>query len=130
MNSKDEKQNRFYASLAVYSENDLLDEISRGLGAKPSRSGKKNDYFFWVYSTKDISPAENIEWHLQHLKSTFLDQTQELARLVNDGKQVRIWIYFGYGGYNDGINGSFVLSDEIINWISSFKGDIYVDVWS
>ena len=130
MNAEDGKQNRFYASLAAYSENDLIDELSRGLDAKPSRSGKRNDYFFWIYSTKDICFADSIEGHLLHLKSTFVSQTQELARLANEGAQIRIWIYFGYGGYNGGINGSFVLSDEIINWISSFKGDVSVDVWS
>lgn len=130
MNAEDEKQNRFHASLAVYSKSDLIGEVSKSLGVKPSRSGKKNDYFFWIYSTQDIFPADNIEWHLLHLKSTFLSQTQDLARLVDDGMQVRIWIYFGYGGYNGGINGSFVLSNEIIDWISSFRGDIYVDVWS
>lgn len=130
MNAEDEKQNRFYASLAVYSENDLIDEVSRGLDAKPSRSGKRNDYFFLIYSTKEISLADSIEGHLLHLKSTFVSQTHELARLANEGARIRIWIYFGYGGYNGGINGSFVLSDEIITWISSFKGEIYIDVWS
>lgn len=56
MNAEDEKQNRFHASLAVYSKSDLIGEVSKSLGVKPSRSGKKNDYFFGFTPPKTFFP--------------------------------------------------------------------------
>lgn len=123
-------ENSFYASLAIYSKGSLNERIKINTGIIPHVDGKRGDNFHWIYSTRDIFVADNIEDHLDFLRNKFNDKTGYLSSLRGEGVEFRVWIYFKYGGYNGGINGSFVVSEETVKWLSLLGADLYVDVWS
>lgn len=59
------------------------------------------------------------------MKDAFEARTKEIIRLVDEGCEIRVWIYFE----SLDINRAFVLNDDFIGLISLFKADVYVDVW-
>jgi hypothetical protein len=115
-----------YASLAIYSGQQIKEVLSQALQVSPSLVGEKRGCFSWIYSTQDDLKSERIEDHLEALRSRFACHTDQLIRFVQEGCEVRVWIYYGVGE----VNGSFVLDPSLIAWLSSFSADICVDVWS
>lgn len=123
-------ENSFYASLAIYSKDSLSERIKINIDLIPQADGKRGDNFHWIFSTKEIFFSENIEDHLDFLKEKFIGSTKYLSSLKEEGAEFRVWIFFKYGGFNGGINGSFVVSEEIVGWLSLFGADLYIDVWA
>jgi len=116
----------FYTSLAIYSKQDISDEIERVLEVIPTRTGEKGGTFSWIYSTQGASNCHTIEEHLQLLKSQFYKKTHELNVLSAEMSEIRVWIYFGM----EDVNQAFIVSPELISWLSVFGADVCVDVWS
>ena len=115
-----------YASLALYSKQKIEEEISAALGATPTLVGNRRGIFSWIFSTQDVTGLETVEDHVQSIRRHFAAHTEELVRLSKSGCEVRVWIYFGIAE----VNRSFVLSAELIDWLSRFEADVCVDVWS
>lgn len=120
------KQQICYASLAVYSKQDMVQEIGEALRQEPSRTGQRNGTYSWIYSTQDAASCSTVEQHVSLLKATLDPSTQALIRLSKNGCEIRAWIYFGLIDTNQ----AFVMSAEFITWLASFGADICVDAWS
>ncbi|MEO8460331.1 MAG: hypothetical protein ABI451_07370 [Dokdonella sp.] len=115
-----------YASLAIYSKSNVLEEISGALQKQPVLTGDRAGKISWIYSTRDELRDGSIEDHLKSLKLQFNGVTQELTRFSKKGLDIRVWIYFGAKD----VNQSFLLSEDFLTWISMFGADICVDVWN
>ena len=123
---KEMKPQVCYASLAIYSKRDCLEEVSRVLDIAPTTYREKSGVFSWIYSTKDEKSCKDLEQHLKLLRHRFNEATDNLVRLSHGDFEIRLWVYFGVGE----INSSILLEEELIAWLALFRSDIYVDVWA
>lgn len=125
--SKKARSQVFYASLAIYSSRNMVEEISEGLQIQPSTTGERAGVFSWIYSTRNSRNCKNVEQHLQLLRRKFADSTQQLVRFTGEGCEITVWVFFGVGKE---INSCIALDVELLAWLSSFGADVCIDVWN
>ena len=118
--------NRFYITLAIYSERNEFDTVSRRLGVEPTDCGERNGNFTWRFSTLDTCADDDVEAHAALLMRTFSDANEALMALSRAGFGFRLWVFASF----EGINCSFVLPTALVAWLASFGADICVDAWS
>lgn len=120
------KQQVCYTSLAIYSKQDITQDVCEALQRAPSRTGERNGTYSWIYSTQNESGISTVEQHIDLLKEYLNVGTEALIRMSREGCEMRVWIYFGLTDANQ----AFVVPPRFLAWLASFGADICVDIWS
>ncbi|WP_190238583.1 DUF4279 domain-containing protein [Marilutibacter maris] len=122
----DTAANRFYLTLAIYSQRNEFDAISGRLGVEPTDCSERNGIYTWRFSTLDACADDDVSAHAALLLRTFSETSDALVALARAGFEFRLWVFAS----GEDSNYSFVLPDALVAWLASFGADICVDAWS
>ena len=124
---------RTYATLCIYHDDVLPEEISSHLRLTPDRTIRRGQSLRlgvaprngWIYGTLERVDSKDLGYHIHWLASEFRDKRQLLFELKHNGCEMRIMCFWAsaFG------NGGPVLDHQLLVELSEIPVDVHFDVW-
>lgn len=124
---------RTYATLCIYHDDVLPEEITSSLGVMPDRTVRKGQTISlgsaprngWFYGTLEKIDSKDLGVHVHWLANKLRDKRQQLFELARRGCELRIMCFWASASGNGGP----VFGHPLLVELSEIPVDVHLDVW-